>query len=149
MEKYIVFSSNQTGMSNSLPPQEIFRLWVAGLKDSTHRWWVEQVVIEHYQHPCHIQLDLDCTKLWCGVESAPEPKELHYQPTMEEIFTELERQINQELEIPPEAQQTGVPLVLPLTDGEQEEEREATLYTIPFVEGFTSLDSCTCKSIPR
>jgi hypothetical protein len=24
MEKYIVFSSNQTGTSNSLPPQEIF-----------------------------------------------------------------------------------------------------------------------------
>jgi hypothetical protein len=89
--------------------------------------------------PFHIQLDLDCTKLWCRVESAPKPKELHYQPTTEEIFIEMERQINQELEIPPEAQQTGVPLVLPLTDGEQEEEREATLYTIPFIEDLQAL----------
>jgi hypothetical protein len=84
--------------------------------------------------PCHIQLELDCTKLWCGVESAPEPKELHYQPTVEEIFKELERQTGEDLEIPPEIIQLGLSMVLPLTDVEQEEEREAELYTIPFVE---------------
>jgi hypothetical protein len=66
--------------------------------------------------------------LWCGVASAPEPKELHYQPTVEEIFTELERQINQNLEIPPEAQQTGVPIIFPLTTG-RKKKKEKHLFT--------------------
>jgi len=47
-------------------------------------------------------LELDCTKLWCGLKSALEPKEAHYHPTMEEIFEELERQTEEDLEIRPE-----------------------------------------------
>jgi hypothetical protein len=117
----------------------MFWLWVVGLKDSTHRWQVKQAIHRALPSPFHFQLDLDCTKLWCGVTSAPEPKELHYQPTVEEIFTELERQINQNLEIPPEAQQTGMPIIFPLTDGEQEEEREVSLYTVPFFEDLQAL----------
>jgi hypothetical protein len=77
--------------------------------------------------------------LWCGFSSAPEPKELHYQPKAEEIFIELERKINQNLKLPPEAQQTRVPIVLALTDEEQEEEREETLYAIPFFKYLQSL----------
>jgi hypothetical protein len=38
---------------------------------------------------------------------------------------EIERETCQELEIPLEVNQSGFPLILPLTDGDQEEEREA------------------------
>jgi hypothetical protein len=59
---------------------------------------------------------------------------------VEEIFTELERQINQNVEIPLEAHRTWMPLIFPLTNGEQEEEREATLYTFMFVEDLQALE---------
>jgi hypothetical protein len=125
MEKYRIFSTEQAGTSGSMTPQEMFQLWVRKSEIHSHRWWVEQPVHRALSTPCHIQLEIDCTKIWCRVESSPEPEEIHYQPTTEEIFMELERQIGQELEIPPEANQAGFPLILPLTDGEKEEEREA------------------------
>jgi hypothetical protein len=76
--------------------------------------------------------------VWSHVDT--QTKKLHYQPIVEEIFAELERQINQNLEIPPEAQKTRMPLLLPLTDGEQEEEREVSLYTVSFVEDLQALE---------
>lgn len=58
---------------------------------------------------------------------------------MEEIFRELERQINQNLKIQLEAQQIGVPVIFPLNNGEKEEEREVTLYIVPFVKDLQAL----------
>jgi hypothetical protein len=148
MEKYRIFAAEQEGASRSLPPQEMFRLWVKNLKYSSHRWCVEKSVHRALSTPCHIQLELDCTKLWCGLESALKPEELHYQPTTEEIFTELERQTDQEIEIPPEVNQPGLPLVFPLTDVEHEEEREAKLYAVPFVEDLEALAIVPARPSP-
>jgi hypothetical protein len=74
MEKYRVLSSNQKSPSNSLPPEEMFWLWVLGMKDSIHIWRVEQAIFRAFPSPFHFQLDLDYTKLWCGVASVPKPK---------------------------------------------------------------------------
>jgi hypothetical protein len=70
-----------------------------------------------------------------GVEfsGGPTPEELEYQPTKFQIFQELDRQLGFETPIPPEVLSDKSTILTPLTDGEQEEEREVTLYTIPFV----------------
>jgi hypothetical protein len=44
MEKYIIFIAEKSGASILLPPQEMFRLWVINLKNSSHRWRIEQLV---------------------------------------------------------------------------------------------------------
>jgi hypothetical protein len=78
MEKYRFFVAEWASASRLLPPQEMFRLWVRNLKDGSHRWRVKKPVCRALPTPCHIQLELDCTKLWCRLESASKPKELHY-----------------------------------------------------------------------
>jgi len=118
MDKYRLFVTEQEGSSISLPPQERFRLWVKNLKYSSHRWCIKKSVHRDLSTPYHIHLELYCTKLWCGLESALKPEELHYPPFVEEIFVELERKIEQDIEIPSEVNQLGLPLVLPLTDVE-------------------------------
>jgi hypothetical protein len=75
----------------------------------------------------------DYTKLWCGVSGGPVPEELEYQSTKLQIFQELDRQLGFQTPIPPDVLSDKLTILTPLTDGEQEEEREETLYTIPFV----------------
>jgi len=64
---------------------------------------------------------------------------------MEEIFEELERHTGKDLEITPEIIQSGLSTMLPLTDVEREEEKEADLYIVPFVEDLKK----TTTTLPR
>jgi len=42
MENYISFSPGKIGLSDSLPPEEMFKMWVNDLKNVSHGWRFEQ-----------------------------------------------------------------------------------------------------------
>jgi hypothetical protein len=109
---------------------------------------VKQQLCQALPPSAHIQLSLDHTKLWCGINGGPPPKELAYQPTKLQIFQELDRQLGFQTPIPPDVLSTKSTIITPLTDGEQEEEREPALYIEPFVRNFEEEASPPAKQTP-
>jgi hypothetical protein len=53
------------------------------------------------------------------------------------------------MEIPPEVLQTDSTLIIPLTDAEKEEEKEAEIYTIPFCGRSWNSKRTPCKIHPK
>ena len=92
----------------------------------------------------HIQLELDYTVVWQMQGSIAKEKPLDYYPTVEEIFTELERQTKTHIPIPEATKENNQAIIEPLTDQEKEEDYEFNLH----ISTLTLGDSLTERQKP-
>ena len=108
-------------------PKKIFTMWLQQVKSTCHKWRVPQNIRRALPPTCHIELGIDHTKLWYVNDQAAEPTELPFYPTVDEIFGALTRQYSTITLVPPEERELQIDLLLPLKDGEKEDQHEVEL----------------------
>jgi hypothetical protein len=120
MNNYTSFAPGVARTSKAPPSKIIFKCWVNHLKNVSLKWRVKQNICQALPPNAHIQLGLDYTKLWCGINGGSPLEELAYQSTKFQIFQEMDRQLGFQTTIPPDVLSTESTIITPLTDGEQE-----------------------------
>lgn len=74
-----------------------------------------------------VDLQLDHTRIWSGVENAPKAADLDYNPTVVAIYAELSRQVGQAMQPPAVAFSRVEHISESLTEADQEEERKTSM----------------------
>ena len=109
-------------------PQQLFEIWFQNLKLKCGKWRVAQPVRRSLPDSVQVDLQLDHTRIWSGVEGVAEAADLDYNPTIIAIYAELSRQVGQVMQPPAVAFSRAERVSEPLTEAEQEEEWETSMY---------------------
>ena len=113
--------------------------WFQNLKIQTARWRVPQNIQRCPPSTTHIQLELDHTIVWHKQGSTTKAKPLDYYPTVEDIFTYLDRKVKTDIPIPEVAKENNQVIIEPLINQEKEEYYEFNLH----ISTLTSWDTPT------
>jgi len=115
-------------------PKQLFEMWFQNLKLKCGKWRVPQPVRRSLPDSVQVDLQLDHTRIWSGTDSAPEAVDLDYSPTVVAIYAELSRQLGQAMQPPEAALLETKRISEPLTEAEQEEAREMSMYVEMFFQ---------------
>ena len=101
----------------------LFEQWFQILKLKCGKWRVAQNVRRSLLGSAYIDLQLDHTRVWSGVDGVGDASDLDYIPTVVDIYAEISSQTGCQMQPPLEALETCEQLRIPLTEAEREEER--------------------------
>lgn len=94
----------------------LFEQWFQNLKVKCGRWRVAQNVQRSLPSGAYIDLQLDYTRVWSGVDEVGTASDLDYIPLVAEIYAELSSQTGCQIQPPSVALATCEQLSIPLTE---------------------------------